>query len=91
MKQITFYYEPADGQPDRCTGVHVDHGDGTSSWLASGALDAASPPGAGKTWRQIGERARDDAKPMARFNAKPEPKAPAPHDHVRGNVQPVTR
>ena len=77
MKELRFRYEDADGDPDQCTGLYIDHGDGTSSWLASGALDAATPLGSPKTWREIGLRAREDAKTLPKFQAKPvEPAAP---------------
>lgn len=87
MKQITLYFESADGKPDRCTGMHVDHGDGTASWLASGALDLSGPEGSGKTWREVGERSRDDAKPLPKYSKPTNVIAPSVSDFISDKVE----
>lgn len=70
MKKITMFFEDADGQSDRLTGFHVDHGDGgDATWLASGACDGQTPAGSPLTIRQIGERLRDDVAALPREKA----------------------
>lgn len=76
MKKITLIYEEADGQPERMTGLHIDHGDGTATWIASGALDTARPAGSPYTWREIGERTRDDSAKLPK-SRPPEAAKPA--------------
>lgn len=83
-------YEPADGQLDRLTGLHIDHGDGSATWLPSGQLDLHSPAGSGKTWREIGERARDDAKALPKSKPPVEPKkAPSAEEFERAEKEKI--
>jgi len=83
----TIRTEAADGKPEEVTSVHVDHGDGSASWIVAGALDTTKPAGSPLSWRQIGRRLRDDAKTLARFVPAPTPKpAPAGEAFERGEV-----
>lgn len=78
-RKITIYLEDADGQFDRCTGIHVERRNGTAVWLTGAALDT-NPAGSPRTWRQIGERARDDALGAPTYVIPTPPAAPSPHD-----------
>lgn len=85
MKTITIRFEPADGAEERATYLHVDHGDGTASFLSSAALDVA-PPGSPRTYREIAERLNRDIEPLGRLKPAPAPVAPTPADIERGAV-----
>lgn len=100
MKKITLYFEDADGQTDRCTGLHVDNGDGSASWLAAGALDAFVAPAAdpkdqdpaAPTWRTVGASvgAAVFAATLDKVVSKaPVPPAPTPRQIDAGDVEPA--
>ena len=86
MRTITITLEDADGEADEPTGLHVDRGDGTAAWLASGALDASGPSGSGKTWRQVARRLRDDAAALPAVAPKAAKTAPVVGEFVAGEV-----
>jgi hypothetical protein len=97
MKQITIYLEDADGQTDRPTGMHVDHGDGTATWLAGGALDGLVPTGSPRDVREILARLRDDVAGLdargetVRLRPKAEPSAPSRDAIEGGETEEVVR
>lgn len=81
-RKITIYLEDADGQQDRCTGIHVERRDGTAVWLTGASLNT-SPAGSPRTWLQIGERARDDAQTAPAYVIPTKPTAPSVADIQR--------
>lgn len=87
-KKVTIIIEPADGLEEQVTGVHVDHGDGSASWLTGAALDT-KPAGSPRTWREIGARALSDGKTAPKFVSKQSPVAPPPAAFGSGGVQPA--
>lgn len=88
-KKITIHVEPADGLPEQVTGVHIDHGDGSASWLTGPGLDT-KPTGSPRTWREIGLRANADGKTAPKFVTKAAPpRAPAPGEFSAGAVEPA--
>lgn len=78
-RKITIYLDDADGQQDRCTGFHAERRDGTAMWITGEALEA-KPTGSPHSWRQIGERARDDAFGAPAFVLPTPPAAPTVQD-----------
>lgn len=78
MRRITIYLEDADGETDQVTGMHVDHGDGTATWLRGGDLDGHTPAGSPRSLRGILRRLRDDAKPLPKVQPRERVVAPKP-------------
>lgn len=82
MKKITMYFEDADGDVDKLTGLHIDHGDGSVTWRASGALDDDNekPQGSPFNWRKIGKRTIDDAKQLQKWTPPVVQQGPSAED-----------
>lgn len=91
---VTYYIEPADGQPERVTGIHVEDervltadGRATARWMTGAALDSSKPAGSPHSRRTLATRAINDHSSIPEFvpapvvTPKPAPK-PGPDDFV---------
>jgi len=81
-KTITIICEDADGEINKPTGYHVDHGDGTATWITGAALDAVKV--GPKTLRESLKRLRDDSAPLAKSVPKPRKEAPRAQEFIDG-------
>ena len=81
MKKITLYIEDADGQQDKVTGFHVDHGDGSASWLTTSKIDDAG-------LRQIADDIKVQGFSLPKLVVKPRTDAPSLENFQAGNVMP---
>lgn len=85
-RTITIYLEDADGKTDEPTGIHVDNGDGTASWVTGAALDAIIPAGSPRALRGNLRRLRDDVAPLPRSVPKVRKVAPTVAEFVAGEA-----